>query len=113
MNKSNIVYVQHILERVERIESFTYGKVEDDFLNSILLQDAVIRNFEVIGEATKNISAEFKNTHSHIEWKKIARMRDKLIHHYTVVDIEFIWTTIQLMIPPLKADLLGLLDDLK
>jgi uncharacterized protein with HEPN domain len=40
-------------------------------------------------------------------------MRDKLIHHYTVVDIEFIWTTIQLMIPPLKADLLGLLDDLK
>jgi len=106
MVKSNKVYLQHILERVLRIEEFAAGKSEDDFLESTMLQDAVIRNFEVIGEASKNLSDDFKKQHSHVEWSKIAKMRDKLIHHYTKENIEFVWSTVEDLVPVLKTDIL-------
>ena len=109
MSKNDAVYIQHILERIERIQSFIYGKSLDDFEQSLLLQDAIVRNFEVMGEATKNLTSEFRRTHSHIPWKSIAGTRDVLIHDYIKVDVKAIWLTVGNDLPPLRASLIELL----
>ncbi len=75
------------------------------FKGNELVQDAVVRNIEIIGEATKNISMEFRKKYSDIPWKEIAGMRDKLIHHYMGVDFDVIWTTVKQDIPSLEKEL--------
>jgi len=71
------------------------GLTREEFSKNELIQDAVIRNFEIIGEASKNLSAEFKRDFPEVPWKEIAGMRDKLIHHYMGVDIDVIWKTVR------------------
>lgn len=78
---------------------------EDSFKRNFMVMDAVVRNFEIIGEATKRISPEFKTSHSNIPWKKMAGMRDKLIHDYFHVDFETVWDAIAKDIPHLLIDL--------
>lgn len=75
------------------------------FKEDELLQDAVIGNIEIIGEASRNISLEYRKTYPYIPWKEITGMRDKLIHHYMGVDIDVIWTTIKQDIPMLEKEL--------
>lgn len=82
MDKDPIIYLQHNLDCISKIKTYTDRFTEADFLDNSLVQDAVIRNFEIIGEATKQLSASFREKHSKMEWKKIAGMRDKLIHDY-------------------------------
>lgn len=67
-----------------------------------MIEEAVVRNFEIIGEATKQISKEFRVKHTGVEWKKMAGMRDKLIHDYIEVDYAIIWATIQDILPDLR-----------
>lgn len=81
--------------------TYTKGLNYVDFLNDFEKQDAVIRNIEIIGEAAKKLSAEFKKNHSVIKWKLIAGMRDKLIHFYFGVNLEIVWKVIELEIPQL------------
>jgi uncharacterized protein with HEPN domain len=75
----------------------------DDFHNNLLVQDAVIRNFEIIGEATKKLSDDFKKINHELPWKEMAGMRNKLIHDYMGVDINIIWATLQKDLPYLKS----------
>ena len=70
-----------------------------------MIQDAVIRNIEIIGEATKNISAEFRKINSDIPWRAMSGMRDKLIHDYVGIDFDVVWQTIQEDIPALEVGL--------
>ena len=77
----------------------------DEFKNNRMLQDAVIREIEIIGEATKNLSMGFRNKHSNIPWRQIAGMRDKLIHGYFGVDVDAVWDTVMKDIPSLKEKL--------
>lgn len=84
--KSDIVYLKHILDSLKLVLEFTQGMAQQDFLSDKKTQDAVIRNFEIIGEAVKHVSTEFRDRYADIEWKKIAGMRDKLIHDYIDVD---------------------------
>lgn len=72
MEKDSVVYLKHILECINKIETYVSSTNEKEFLNNELIQDAVIRNFEIIGEATKRISIELREKYSHIEWKKIS-----------------------------------------
>jgi len=67
-----------------------------------MVQDAVIRNIEIIGEATKKISRDFRTMHNEIPWKEMAGIRDKLIHDYMGVDVDVIWKTIEIGLPELK-----------
>lgn len=72
-----------------------------EFEKNEMVQDAVIRNIEIIGEATKRVSENIKTTYYEIPWKDMAGMRDKLIHDYMGVDVEVVWKTIEVDIPNL------------
>jgi uncharacterized protein with HEPN domain len=85
---------------------------EKSFLDDEKAKRAFARSFEIIGEAAKQFPEEFKTANSHIEWKSMARMRDRLIHHYFGVDYELVWNTVCEDIPLLKSHLLELLNNL-
>ncbi|MFC1733808.1 DUF86 domain-containing protein [candidate division KSB1 bacterium] len=100
--KDDSIYIDHILQSINRIFEYTKGITKTAFSKNNLIQDAVIRNFEIIGEATKKVTQEYKQVHYEIPWKEMSGMRDKLIHDYIGVDIAVIWKTIKEDLPLLK-----------
>ena len=106
MTKDDFIYVEHIFESITKIEKYTDNLTIHDFVENELVQDGVIRNFEIIGEATKHLSKGFRNNYSDIPWKQIAGMRDILIHDYLGIDIYAVWETIESNLPRLKKQLL-------
>ena len=100
--KDDTIYIDHILKSIDNILEYTKGFNKKRFSENTLIQDAVIRNFEIIGEATKKISNAFRLSYPEIPWKEMAGMRDKLIHDYLGVDIEVIWKSIKDDLPTLK-----------
>jgi len=104
--KDDMVYIEHILDAIDKILDYSSGLTHDQFVQNDMVVDAVIRNIEIIGEASKKVSNNLKQVHFEIPWKEIAGMRDKLIHDYLGVDTEIIWQTIIEDLPILKG-LLG------
>lgn len=97
MNKDRL-YLESIRECLERIEEYA-GADEAKFMNSRLIQDGVIRNLELIGEATKNLSTELRDANPEIPWRQIAGMRDVLIHDYLKVNLARAWSTVVTDLP--------------
>lgn len=110
MEKDPRIYLEHILESIEQIEDYTHNLLEVEFMDSKEIQDAVFRRLEVIGEAVKNIPDDFRNSHSEVPWRKIAGMRDNLIHEYFDVDLPLVWDTVKTSIPKLKEQIVSLLE---
>lgn len=96
------VYFQDILAAINNIEKYTKNVSFSKFNNSSLIVDAVVRNLEIIGEAAKSVPAEARLKHKDVEWKKIAGLRDVLIHEYFGVDLVVLWDIIQNKLPSLK-----------
>ena len=96
------LYLRDILDAIAKIEDYTEGLSFEEFSKNNLVVDAVVRNFEIIGEASKNIPEETKSQYSQIPWKEMAGMRDKMIHEYFGVDLEIVWETIKTRLPQLK-----------
>ena len=94
------------------IERYTEGKTKDEFLSSVQFQDSVIRRIEIIGEAIKGIHDEIKSKYPDIQWKKIAGMRDILIHEYFGIDIKLTWEVVTRDIPKLKSEMLKVREEL-
>ena len=111
MKKDNKIFMEHILESIKIIEEFTEGISKKDFLDSVQIQDSVIRRLEIIGEASKNISAEFRVIHPDVPWSEMARTRDKLIHGYFGVDLDLTWTIVKKSLPDLKNKIIIILKD--
>ncbi len=109
MKMDDLVYIRHIYDAILKIEEYTVTINYEDFVKQTLIQDGVIRQIEIIGEASKKLSAEFKKEYPNIPWKDIAGMRDKLIHDYFGVDVGVIWDTIERDIPLLKEYVIHLL----
>ena len=95
-------YIEHIKDAIKDIESFTKNLSKEKFLNSKLRQNAVIRQLEVIGEATKNVPESFRKKYDKIEWRKMAGTRDKIIHHYFGIDLNAVWDMVKEDLPILK-----------
>ena len=95
MLASNIELVQHILVETSFILQHTNNKSKADVVNDEVLCRAVVRSLEIIGEASKKLDDEFKSINNHIEWKKLAGTRDKLIHDYFGIDYDIVWDIIE------------------
>ena len=99
-------YIKDILEAIDRIESYTTNLTFDVFSESRLYQDAIVRNLEIIGEAVKRLPKKLIEKYPEIEWKKIAGLRDILIHAYFGIDAEIVWDVVENKIPELKDQIL-------
>jgi len=109
MSRSEKVYLQDILESVGIILSYTKEITEFEFVNDLMLQDAVIRRFEIIGEASSRISESIKSENPDVQWRLMKEMRNKLIHEYFGISAVTIYSTIKLDLPILKEQLEKLL----
>jgi uncharacterized protein with HEPN domain len=100
--KSDAVYLQHILDEIEFLQRATAMIDFDSFLANETLTRATARSIEIIGEASKNLSADFRKRHKEIEWKQLAGMRDKLIHGYFGVNWVIVWDVITNKLPTVQ-----------
>jgi uncharacterized protein with HEPN domain len=100
--KSEEVFLKHILDEINFLIKETEGISFDTFIADELLKRAAARSLEIIGEAAKNISSDFKKRHAGIEWKKLAGLRDKIIHGYFGVNWDIVWDVIKNKMPELK-----------
>ena len=108
--KSDRTYLLHIRDAVERIEQYaSHG--HEAFLHEYHWQDGIVRQLEIVGEATKHLSAEFRQAHPRIPWQRIAGLRDVLIHDYMGVDLTAVWDIVQNRVPELKAHVLAALEE--
>ncbi|HIE32232.1 MAG TPA: DUF86 domain-containing protein [Methanosarcinales archaeon] len=102
MKRDVQVYIDDVLECIDKIEEYTEKVGEEDFYKNTQIQDAVIRRLEIIGEAVKNIPVDFREEHPDIPWRRIAGMRDVLIHGYAGVSLLRVWGVVIDDLPDLK-----------
>lgn len=100
--RNYFLFLEDIMQAIEKIETYTKDHTVEAFCSNSMAVDAVIRNFEVIGEASKSVPQNIKEKYPHIEWREAAGFRDVLIHDYFGIDIEAVWDTIQNNIPAFK-----------
>lgn len=94
-----------IREAAQRISRYTAGTTYEKFLSDAKTQDAVIRNLEIIGEATKNLTAEMRARNPGLPWKGMAAMRDRLIHDYFGVNLDIVWRIVADELPEVKEQI--------
>ena len=104
--KNDLIYLSHVLTALSDIKEFTEGMTKKDFLKNKMAEHAVVRNIEVVGEASKNLSARFKEKHKDVPWKDMIKMRNKVTHFYFGIDYNIVWKVI-------KRDVLALEKKLK
>lgn len=107
--RDDTVYLLHILDATKQIEEYLGNLDYEEFSKSRLVQDGVIRQFEIIGEATKNLSETTRGRAPQVPWKNMAGMRDKLIHQYFGVDISSVWETAKEDLPLIRQQVVHLL----
>lgn len=104
--------MRHILAAIENVEEFTCNVSLEDFVNSKILFYAVVKNIEIVGEATYMLTDEFKKNHDNDPWNVIEKMRHVLVHGYYTISPEKVWETVQEDIPLLKKQINELLKNL-
>ncbi|WP_420458729.1 DUF86 domain-containing protein [Neolewinella sp.] len=103
--------LQHILDAILKIEKYTAGSDLSAFIDNEMMQLAIIKLFEIMGESSYHIDKEFKSQNDHIEWHKIEGMRHILVHDYYRIQPQIIWNAKDLYLPDLKRDIRNLLKE--
>ncbi len=96
------ILIGHILEACGKIREYIKGMDEKAFLADNMARDAVLRNIEIIGEAAKGVTYDFRSKHMEIEWKEMAGMRDRIVHAYFEIDWKLVWETASKNVPELE-----------
>ena len=109
--KDDRIYLLHVRDAIQHILEYTAAG-KDSFFADRKTQDAVVRNLEIIGEATKRVSQALKDAHPDISWKPIAGMRDKLVHDYFGINLQLVWDVVERDLPTLKLKVAQLIDSL-
>lgn len=110
MKKEYKIYIEHIYESALYIQEYTAGLTYNEFINDRKTVDAVIRNFEIIGEAGASIPSEIRQIYSEIPWKRLVGFRNILIHQYMGIDFTILWEHVQVALPELIQKLREVLD---
>ncbi|MBG6233794.1 uncharacterized protein with HEPN domain [Pedobacter sp. CAN_A7] len=111
MFPSNITLLKHILEETIFLLDSTAGRNKEDVVNDPILSRALIRSLEIIGEASHKIDPDFKSLYPHVEWKKMAGTRNRLIHVYFGIDYDIVWDIITSKLPDLKNDIVKIITE--
>ena len=110
MIKESSVFLKHILNAIIDVEESTKNLCKKEFEENKDVKDATVRRIEIIGEATKNLTSEFRKKYPNIEWRDIAGTRDKMIHHYFGVDLDIVWDIVKKDLPKLKENIKEILE---
>lgn len=113
MKKEDHIFLEHILEAIEKINKYLEKLDYKKFMDNDIIQDAISRRLEIIGEATKLLSDDLRKKFSEIPWKDIAGMRDKLIHGYFIVDLDEVWNTSKRDIPKLRENIKNIIKQIE
>ena len=111
MKKDDTVYLRHILDAIGRVDEYVQIVSKEQFLENHLLQDAVVRQLEIIGEASRNVSDEFREKHAIIPWGQIIAFRNRVIHAYFDVNLDIAWSILQNDLLPLKRNVKQILGE--
>jgi uncharacterized protein with HEPN domain len=103
--------LKDILECIDRLKEYSTNLSYDEFMSRRQIQDSIIRNLEIIGEASKNISEIIKQKYTNLDWKKMASLRDRLIHEYFGISHDVVWGIVQEEIPTLEIDIKNILNN--
>ena len=109
--RDDSVYLRHILDAIQRIQEYLAGVAYDQFMQSSLLQDGVVRQLEIIGEAASKVPPSFRDGHPGPAWGSMIGMRNRLIHAYFEVDLSIIWDTVQTDLPSLRQEVRHILGE--
>ncbi len=110
MTREYRIYLQDILDSISRIENYVEDMTYEDFMDDQKTVDAVARNIEIIGEATKNVPEDIRETYPDLPWREMAGMRDKMIHGYFEIMHGILWETIKHDLPLIKPKIREMLD---
>jgi len=103
--KSDTVYLHHINEATQRIALYLEDVQREGFYSNLMLQDAVVHQLQIIGEATRSLSDKFKQSHPEIAWNQIIGMRNRIVHEYFQIDLEIVWEVVQDDLPLLTKQI--------
>lgn len=107
----DLILLGDILDAIFRVESYTRGITKEQFLENLMMQDAVMHQIEIVGEASNGISEEFRETHDSLPWSQMRAIRNKIVHDYRGINLQIIWDTVKNDLPQLKAQVRNLLGE--
>lgn len=111
--RSDFEYLQDIFDSANRIRKYVKGYTYKNFSEDLKTQDAVLRNFEIIGEAAKHLSKDVRGKYPQVSWSRVAKLRDRLIHHYSGINLDIVWGIVEESLPRLSDQILDILKQMK
>ena len=109
MSHSPLDLLRHILEEIDYLAATSRALAKESFLSDETLKRSFVRSLEIIGEASKRIAPQIRRKYSHVEWRKIAGMRNRLVHDYFAVDYDIVWDVVVHKIPELREQVEAIL----
>lgn len=110
MRRNYLLYLEDILESANKIQKYAGNLSFEDLTKDRMRVDAIVRNFEIIGEASSNVPEEIKDKYSFVEWKRISNFRNVLVHEYFMVDYEIMWEILKDKLPELEKQIKSIID---